>query len=239
MLFRSMWRDFEIKPLNGDEKTLLITYKRNYWAKNCLLTIVGSGEKHEIKLDDFSPESQRIVEIPFHSKSFHWQINYITHSGLSMTAIGAYPKSVEALDFLNSLKQRDTFSFLKDLFNTEVLTINGEKAPPTLEELKRGDGVIQIAFRKPNGVIYLAAFARVNPGKGYYIKADITTSFTGNITSVDEWTGKPISFNNKIEQSGFGLRIKNVKIPIIPGPIGQRSNRPISIPVFRITPYHD
>ncbi len=202
------------------------------------MTIILGGQEKTIQLEDFSPNSRRIVEVPEKLSSFHWEINYTTHSGLKMLASGAFPQSTEEEDFVKSLEKRDTFDFLKELFDAKVMTVDGQKAPPTFAELQQKDGVIPVAFQKPDGVVYITAFARVNPVNGYYMKADINTSFSGTLTAVDEWTGKPVNADIQWEQTRTGITIKNVTVPIIPGPIGQRSDKPVVLPVFKITPFN-
>lgn len=233
-----LWRDFEVEPMNENGNSLLLTYKRDYRARNCVLTICREGQEKTLPLEDFSPNSRRVVELNDEFSSFRWEINYSTHSGLKMLAAGAYPRSVEVEDFARRLEKRKTYSFLKELLDAKVLAVDGQEAPPTIEELKQANGVIPVAFQKPNGVVYITAFARINPENGFYLKADINTSFTGTLTAVDEWTGKPINTDIQWEQTRTGIRIKSVNIPIIPGPIGQRSNKPVVLPVFKITPFN-
>jgi hypothetical protein len=233
-----IWRDFEVEPLNKNGKSFLLSYKRDYWARNCWLTITSDGQEKTIQLEDFSPNSRRVVEVQDKLSSFRWEINYTTHSGLKMLASGAYPQSTEEQDFVKRLEKRETFDFLKELFDTKVMTVDGQKAPPTFAELQQKDGVIPVAFQKPNGVVYITAFARINSENGFYLKVDINTSFTGTLTAVDEWTGKSVNADIQWEQTRTGIRIKNVNIPVIPGPIGQRSNKPVVLPVFKITPFN-
>lgn len=233
-----IWRDFEVEPMNGNGNSLLLTYKRDYWARNCKIKISSGGQEKIFQLEDFSPNSRREVALTGKFSSFRWEISYTTHSGLEMLAAGAYPGSAEEQDFVKRMEKRKTFDFLRELFDAKVLTISGQNAPPTFTELQQKDGVIPVAFQKPNGVVYITAFARINPDNGYYLKADINTSFTGTLTTVDEWTGKPINTDIQWEQTRTGIRIKNVNIPVIPGPIGQRSNKPVVLPVFKITPFN-
>lgn len=232
-----IWRDFEVEPLNENGNVLLVSYKRDYWARNCTLKITGDGQEKTVALEDFPPGSRRVVELPFRAKSFHWQLGYSTHSGLATLATGAFPRQLEKDDFVKSLEKRETFNFLKELFDARVITVDGQKAPPTFSEMQRNDGVIAVAFQKPDGTIYLTAFARFRPENGYYLNADVNTSFTGSVTAVDEWTGNPVDTKIEWEQTRTGITIKNVVVPIIPGPIGQRSDQPVSLPVFKITPF--
>ena len=53
---------------------------------------------------------------------------------------------------------------------------------------------------------------------------------------VDEWTGQPVKTKVKWEQTDSGIIIRDVNVPLIPGPIGQRADEPLTMPVFRITP---
>lgn len=231
-----LWRDFEIEPISGNR--LLIAYKRDYWARNCQLILEGNGQNKKIMLGDFSPNSKQVIEISEAFSSFHWKIDYNTHQGLPMLASGTWPYEVEKEYFVQNLRGRDTYGFLKELFDTRVVTVNGHDAPPTFAELQQPDGVIPVAFQKPDGVVYVAAFARIDPNKDYKIIADIHTSFSGEVVAVDEWTGNPMNSDVQFEQTSKGITIKNVTIPVIPGPIGQRSDEPVVIPIFRITPFN-
>jgi hypothetical protein len=232
-----MWRDFEVTTLKGKDTTsLAISYKRDYWARDCNFKITSEKNDKAINIEDFSPNSQRVVKVPLQLNSFHWQMNYTTHRGLKMVATGACPQSVEEKDFLCSLKERETFPFLRELFDAEVITVGGQIAPSTITDMKRDDGVIPVAFRKRNGTVYVTAFARLDIDKDLYVKADIETAFRGELLQVDEWTGEPTTTSLEWGTGANGIRIMDVSIPRIPGPIGKRSDEPLSIPVFRITP---
>jgi len=233
-----MWRDFEVTPLQGDTNLILIKYKRNYWARNCQLFITNGKQKDKIELKDFSPNSERVVKVPLGINSFHWRIDYTTHRGLKMLADGAYPKTLEEHDFLMKLKKRKTYSFLKELLDTKVLTAQDNAAPPTFAQMQQRNGIIIVALQKPNGITYVTAFARIKPEPYSYIKSNINIAFTGMLTQVNEWTGKPIGTPTIWQESRTGIEIKNVNVPIIPGPIGRRSNKPLNLPVFRITPFN-
>lgn len=237
-----MWRDFEVQPAERAQSggastaTLSISYKREYWARNCKLRITGGGAEKTVDLADFAPGTSRGIEVPSLPESFHWEMNYTTHRGLTTRATGAYPRSLEEKDFLDLLKGRDTFPFLSQLLDAEVVTVEGRTAPPTLTDMQRTDAVIPIAFRKPNGTVYVTAFARLPVRDELYVRADIRTAFTGKLTRVDEWTGDPIDRPVDAGNREGGILIRNVDVPRIPGPIGQRSDKPLSLPVFRITP---
>lgn len=227
-----MWRDFEVTP----GKSLTVSYKRDYWARDCKLTLTSASTSRTIDLGDFAPHSSRTVQAPVSADSFRWEISYTTHRGLPMLATGAYPRAVEEKDFLQPLKARDTYSFLSQLLDAEVVTAQGKVAPPTLTEMQRPDGVVPVAFRKPNGTVYITAFARL-PVRGQgYVKADIQTTFKGKVAPVDEWTGETTGTAIESENRSEGILLHNINVPRIPGPIGQRSEKPLSLPVFRITP---
>ena len=101
--------------------------------------------------------------------------------------------------------------------------------------MQRPDGVVPVAFRKRDGTVYVTAFARLSVSGDLYVKADIQTAFKGTATQVDEWTGEPSGAAVECETNVRGARIRNVNVPRIPGAIGQRSEKPLSLPVFRIT----
>ena len=230
-----LWRDFEVSP---DKKgALRIGYKREYPARNCRLTIRTQTGRKTIDLGDFPPDSVRSFSTPIETDSFRWQIDYTTHGGLPMMATGAYPESMEAEDFLERLKSRDTYPFLRELLDAEVITTDGQPAPPTLKEMEREDGIVPIAFRKPNGVVYLTVFTRKQPEKGIYEEGvDLDLAFNGVITAVDELTGQPKDAPVEVERVTNGLRLKNVRAPYLPAQYTNRSKTPITLPVFRITP---
>ncbi|NOZ23852.1 MAG: hypothetical protein GXP25_22465 [Planctomycetes bacterium] len=222
-----LWRDFEVAP--RDDGTLRIRYRRDYRARNCRLTINGETRA----LDDFAPNSKRSVNWSA-AKPFRWRMDYTTHRGLSMVACGVFPAEAEAEDFLNRLKNRKTFAFLKELFDAEVLTADGRNVK-TLREMEREDGVVPIVFRKPNGVVYVTAFTR--KAKGAYLESvDLDIAFTGRVEAVDEMTGQPMGAKVEVEQLPKGLRIRNVCVPKIPAAYTRRSHEPIQMPVFRIAP---
>jgi hypothetical protein len=78
---------------------------------------------------------------------FRWSLDFTTYAGLVNQAAGAWPAQVEEQDFLERLKTRDTFPFLKELFDTQVLIADARPAPLTLAEMTNRDGLIPVAFR--------------------------------------------------------------------------------------------
>ncbi|MEW6356081.1 MAG: hypothetical protein AB1696_07145 [Planctomycetota bacterium] len=221
-----LWRDFEIAPTDGG---LRIRYRRDYSARDCRLTINGETRP----LDDFAPNSERSLTWNA-TQPFRWRMDYTTHQGLTMVACGAWPPEAEAEDFLSRLKDRETFAFLKELFDAEVLAADGRKVN-TLKDMERDDGVVPIVFRKPNGVVYVTAFTRKAEGT-YLESVDLDITFTGRVEAVDEMTGRPTGAKVEVDQLPKGLRIRNVRVPKISASYGQRSHEPIVMPVFRIAP---
>jgi hypothetical protein len=232
-----LWRDFEVAPNGSEAPALRVTLRRDYWARDCRLAIRSDGKEWDVALPDVPPHGQLIVPLPSAIGHFQWRIDFTTHGGLPMVATGAYPRSFEADLFLDRLKGRPTFDFLKVLLDARVLTAQGLPAPATLADMERSDTVVPVAFRCPDGVVYLTAFARAKPGRRLYLRADLATSFKGKVTAVDEWTGKPVPTKVRWEATAAGITLRDVAVPLIPGPIGQRSDRPLSLPVFRITPF--
>ena len=193
-----MWRDFEVEV---KEKSLAVNYKRDYWARDCRLTITPiDGKASTIQLDDFAPRSNRIIDLNSLSpadvaKGFRWRrFDFITHAGLPNQAAGAWPGKLEQSDFLERLKGRDTYSFLSELFDAEVLTADGKPAPRTLAEMTNGDGITPVALRKRNGVTYLLLIARENPNSKGPLREGITidVGFTGKVEPVNDMTGTPL-----------------------------------------------
>lgn len=234
-----MWRDFEVEVR---EKQLVLTYKRDYWARNCSLDLVPLGGKTiTLQLDDFAPHSTRSIAMSTPGAvagEFRWIVGFTTHSGLINKAGGAWPAQFEERVFLERLKGRDYFPFLSQLFDTEVLTASGTPAPRTLVEMTNGDGIIPVALRKRNGVTYLLLIARENPNKDGALRQGVTIdlAFKGKVVKVDELTGQPTSEAVDAVPIAGGLRLKNVKAARIPGPIGERSTTPFQLPVYRISP---
>ena len=220
-----IWRDFTV-DLRGEK--LFITYKRDYYARDCRLTITPvNGAPIHLALEDFPPRSSRTIPMkgranrpgepsssaaqpplaspsalqPFSPSalSFHWRIDYTTHSGLLNAAAGACPAKLEQQDFLQRLRARDTAPFLTELFDAEVLTIDGKPAPPTLFEMTDLQGIIPVILRKPNGVAYLVCISRENidpkhgPIKsGINLIITLGAPFKGKVEQVDDLTGQPL-----------------------------------------------
>lgn len=232
-----LWRDFEVEVKESNTGALLtLNYHRDYWARNCRFSITCENQTRTFELKDFAPHSKQALPEPLAAKTFRWRMDYTTHQGLGMASVGAYPVSVEQRDFQELLKDRKNAEFLRELFDSEVVTIDNQTAPATLAAMTRSDQVVPVAFRKPNGVIYITAFARLDPGKELYVKADLDTAFQGKLAAIDEWTGKPLDTPVKWDKTKKGIRIREVMVPRIPGAIGKRSDKPLSLPVFRITP---
>jgi hypothetical protein len=237
-----MWRDFEVEVA---EKSLILTSKRDYWARHCRLTLRPlGGEAVTRELEDFAPRSQRTLAFGTLArggleKGVRWSMDFTTHSGLVNKATGAWPKELEEGDFLESLKARDTYPFLRELFDTEVLMGSGKPAPRTLVEMTNGDGLIPVALRKRNGVTYLLVIARENPNKNGSLRegVNIDVAFQGKVVKVDDMTGQPLP-GEKVDAEPIagGVRLKNIKAGRIPGPIGERAAAPFMLPVYRISP---
>jgi hypothetical protein len=153
-----------------------------------------------------------------------------------MQACGAYPSAFEEAGFLDLLRERDTYPFLKELFDAQVTTIDGDTAPPTLREMEWGDGVVSVAFRKRNGDVYVTAFTRTKPESGLYDeKVTLDIGFPGRVTAVDEFTGQATSSSISVQQTATGVRISNLRVPYLPSQYVHRATRPIALPVLRIT----
>jgi hypothetical protein len=236
-----LWRDFEIAVRNGQ---LQIAYKRDYWARNCRLTLTSAnGRSLTRDLDDFAPRSTRDIDLSTllsgeKIQRFRWTLDFQTHSGLANEAAGAWPAQVEEEDFLERLKTRDTFPFLRELFDAEVLTVDGKPAPRTLAEMSNRDGIIPVALRKRNGVTYLLLITRENPNEKGPLRNGVTidVAFKGKVVQVDDMSGKPLENVIASEPIAGGLRLKNIQAARIPAPIGKRSAKPFMLPIYRISP---
>jgi hypothetical protein len=228
-----LWRDFELAP-RDEAGSVRIDFRRDYAARDCRLTIEDGGKKEVIPLPDFAPRSGRAFHVGRLPASFHWQIDYTTHSGLTMVACGAYPPKREADEFLARLAGRSTLPFLRELFDAEVVAADGRRDVTTLKDMERSDGVVTVCLRKPNGRVYVAAFARRS--KAPYVEGvQLDVAFSGKVTAVDELTGEPIAAPVDVEQMGHGgLRLKNVRVPYYNSRYSQRLNTPVQMPVFRI-----
>jgi hypothetical protein len=232
-----LWRDFEIEPQTGPSggTSLAIRYARDYWARDCRLTLETKAGRQVLPLEDFPPHGRRSADVPGITGGCRWRMDYTTHRGLSMVACGAFPVALEAEDFLARLADRPTAPFLRELFDAEVLTADGRGDATALKDLERFDGVVTVVFRKPNGVIYVAALARRSKAP-YFGPTDLELAFTGRVIAVDEMTGQPSGSRVETEPLAGGLRIKNVKVPYVPDRYGERSQTPLCMPVFRIEP---
>jgi hypothetical protein len=239
-----MWRDFDVE-VRGD-KELVLSFKRDYHARDCRLTLTTpDGKSVARKLDDFAPHTSRTIpladlSLASDAKEVRWQLDFTTHAGLVNQARGAWPATAEAHDFLERLKTRDTYPFLRELFDARVVTADGKPAPPTLAEMARpGDGIIPVALRKPNGVTYLLLIARENPDKTGPLRDGLTidVAFKGKVEQIDDMTGQPLPGRTvDAAEMPTGLRLRNIQAARIPGAIGGRSQKPFMMPVYRITP---
>ena len=237
-----IWRDFTVET-NG--KNLLITYKPDYFARDCRLTITPvNGKPVQIELKDFSPRSKRTISLKSLrlgvDDAFRWRMDFTTHSGLVNAAAGACPVTLAEQDFLALIRERDTAPFLTELFDAEVLTADGNPAPQTLVEMTDSQGIIPVILHKPNGVAYLVPISRENPNTDAgQIKEGINLeiAFKGRVEIVDDMTGEPLP-DEVIATTSIanGLRLTNIKAARIPGPIGKRSDTPFMMPIYRITP---
>jgi hypothetical protein len=229
-----LWRDFEVKPSDdAGESSIRVDYRRDYWARECRLTIEDGATKEVLTLGDFSPNSGRTVHVARLPATFRWRIDYTTHSGLPMVACGARPASREADEFLSRIADRPTYPFLRELFDAEVVAADGRHDITTLKDFERGDGVVTACFHKPSGRVYVAAFAR--RATGDYVNAvNLDIAFSGRVTAVDELTGQPLATPVEVEPLTHGVRIKNVRVPYLPERYSQRLNKAVRMPVFRI-----
>jgi len=233
-----MWRDFDV-DVRGKE--LAVTFKRDYNARNCRLTLTTpDGKTIARRLDDFAPRASRTISLETAPTELRWQLDFSTHAGLPNQARGAWPASAEEHDFLERLKARDTFPFLSELFDTQTMTADGKPAPPTLAEMARPqDGIIPVALRKRNGVTYLLLISREKADKAGSLRDSLTidVAFKGKVEMVDEMTGQPLP-NRAVDavETPNGLRLQNIQAARIPGAIGERSDTPFALPIYRITP---
>ena len=60
-----------------------------------------------------------------------------------MAATGGWPRQVEVDTFMERLKKRSTFKFLRELFDAEVLTADGKRVA-TLAEMERNAIVMAV-----------------------------------------------------------------------------------------------
>jgi hypothetical protein len=236
-----LWRDFEV-TVTG--RQLEIAYKRDYWARDCRLTVTAlAGQAITRQLEDFAPRSRRMILLSELSagqdpNGFRWTFDFHTHAGLTNQAAGAWPPAIEEQDFLARLKTRDTYPFLKELFDAEVLTADGKRAPRTLAEMSNHEEIIPVALRKRNGVTYLLLISREDPNTRGALRDGMTieVAFQGKVVKVDDMTGQPTEETVAVEPLANGLRLKNIQAARIPGAIGQRSKTPFKLPIYRISP---
>jgi hypothetical protein len=127
---------------------------------------------------------------------------------------------------------------LSELFDTQVLTVDGKPAPRTLAQMANRDGITPVALRKSNGVTYLLLISREKIGdEGPLLDGmTIDVAFQGKVEKVDDMTGQPLAGVVDASPIEGGLRLRNVQAARIPGAIGQRSKRPFKLPIYRITP---
>lgn len=228
-----LWRDFDVAPTEGGK--LRVRYLREYWARECRLTVRGDQGEEVLDQVDFGPLAERLVESKGASGNFRWRMEYATHGGLPMVACGAWPAALEAEDFLERLEGREGYPFLRELFDAEVVAGDGRSGGTTLKDFERDDGIVPIAFRRPNGVVFVTAFAR--RAKGQYAEGvTIDIAFRGRAEMVHEMTGKPTGEPLETETVRGGMRIKNLRVPLIPAAYTQRSKAPVRMPVIRIEP---
>jgi hypothetical protein len=232
-----LYRDFELAPA-GDGTGLTVRYRRECWARDCKLTLKAGAKQEVIGLADFAPNSERVVPLPKGMESrFHWRFDYTTHGGLPMAATGAQPADLEVQDFMERLKARDCYPFLRELFDAEVLPADGRSGVTTLADLEREDGLVTVAFRKPTGVVYVTAFNRIKPQVGWtYTGVSVDLAFSGKVEAVDPRTGEPLQTAVSTERLAKGVRLKNLRVPCLPREYGRRAKESIDLPVYRITP---
>jgi hypothetical protein len=236
-----LWRDCEVQVRQNE---LVVSNKRDYWVRECRLTVTSVGGQPVTRgLEDLAPRATRSLALngfPLEhaTNGLRWSMEFTTHAGLVSRAVGAWPVQLEEKDFLQRLQGRDTYPFLRELFDAEVLTAEGKPAPPTLAEMTRADGVIPVALRKRNGVTYLLLMTRENPNRDGALRGGLTmeVAFQGKVEKVDDMTGQSLKEVVEATPIPGGLRLKNVQAARIPGAIGGRSDTPFMLPVYRISP---
>lgn len=189
-------------------------------------------------LGDFAPRSERSVPVPeWVGKGFHWRVDYSTHSGLPMAATGGHPISVERDVFLERIKGRDTYRFLREIFDAQVVAADGRTDVTTLSEIEREDGVLPVVLKKPNGTVYLTVFHRRKPQAGWYHDGvSVDVAFQGTVSRVDPLTGEPLSTLVSANPVPGGLRFTGLRVPYFPRNYTERAKVPIDLPVYKITP---
>jgi hypothetical protein len=190
-----------------------------------------------ISLDDFAPGTKRTIDLSAPG-GFRWKLDFTTHSGLLNQAAGAWPADLEQSDFLQRLKTRETYPFLNELFDTQVLKADGNPAPPTLAEMSNADGIIPVALRKPSGVTYLLLITREKADENGPLREGVTIdlAFAGKVEKVDDMTGQALPDAVDTTRIAGGVRLHNIQAARIPGAIGQRCKTPFKLPIYRITP---
>ncbi|MBN2451085.1 MAG: hypothetical protein JXR77_11895 [Lentisphaeria bacterium] len=239
-----LWRDFEAAPVPGDASALSLTYRRDYWARTCRLRVTRTdGAAAEIAIEDFPPDSRRIIRLPDlpsvanGDAGWRWRLDYRTHGGLPMAATGAWPERLEREDFLERLRERDTVGFLRQLLEADVLRADGRADVTTLAEMTREDGVTPVLFRVSDGIFYLTVFHRRRPGEGlYHHGISVEVAVHGDATRVDPLTGFPSGDPVDVEETPAGLRLKDLRVPFWPAGYTSRSAEPMEFPLYRITP---
>jgi hypothetical protein len=237
---RRVWRDFTLE-VRGAE--LRVAFPRPYAARDCVLTVTPvNGKPLRVALDDFEPRSTRAIPLDTLGldnarDGFRWRIDYTTHSGLGNAAAGACPAQLEERDFLASISDRPTAPFLTELFDAEVLSIDGKPAPPTFAEMTDTQGVTSLILRKPGGVAWLVLIVREDPGSNP-LRTGITLDIAlrGKVEKVDETTGLPLPVKIDATPTAGGMRLKNLEAARIPKRVSPRSKTPFMLPVYRITP---
>jgi hypothetical protein len=229
-----LWRDFALTYRRPDTFTLF--NRRQYWARDCHITICGEEATLTKDLGDIQPRGTREFTASGYAEPFRWSVRYTTHGGLPMVATGAEPRSVEVEDFLDRLSPRPTYAFLRELVKAEMITPWGHRAPATLKEMERADGVVPILFCKQGGIVYLTAFTRNKPKTGLYAKdVEIELFFAGEVSAIDEWTGELTGEPVDVEYLPGGVRLKGIAVPYIPPQYTHRADVPIRLPCYRIT----
>ncbi len=239
--FGRIWRDFEIERVPGRSDRLQVRFIRDWHARNCMLRLTVADERRVVNLGDMPPRGVREVDVGRAlPDEFRWRIEYTSHGGLPTAAAGAVPRRLEVADFMQRLKSRETYPFLRELFDADVVSAQGRSGLTTLAEFRRVDGIVPVAFRKPNGVVYLVVFSRRRPARGWvHTGVTVDLDFRGTVCRVDELTGRPVAGTVAVERTATGVRLTGLDVPYIPQGYTGRAPQRIEIPVYRITPPPD
>lgn len=237
---RRIWRDFTLETRGAD---LYLHFPRVYHARDCVLTVTPvNGKPLRFELEDFAPRSSQAIPLKAlgldnATDGFRWRMDYTTHSGLVNAAAGAWPATLEEHDFLALIRKRPTAPFLTELFDTEVLTIDGKPAPRTFAEMTDSQNVTSLVLRKRNGVAWLVLITREEPDSNP-LRGGITLdiAFKGKVEKVDDITGKPLRDKINAKPTATGMRLKNLQAARIPSAVSPRSKKAFMVPVYRITP---